>query len=195
VDIGGHLGFYNPVGSLVQAPASATQSVAIEKRLQGSALVGVNAVAWVSSRLGFAGDVAYAPSRVAVIQPGFVADRDASVLLGSARVLFALTPHEIGPGVATGFDSPWVYYVGAGGGLASRSGGVWSYSSGLTSPALVLNAGVQTLSGPRVVLRLELADYISRAQFDAGAPGETPARMHHDLAISLSLAFRAVKGH
>jgi hypothetical protein len=142
---------------------------------------------WTSGRLGFAGKVAYAPSPVAVIQPGSVTDREAAVILASARVLFAVTPLTIGAGAT---NPPWSVYLGAGAGLASRSGAVWSYASGLTSPALVLSASVQSLSGPRVVMRVEVEDYISRAQFDAGAPSETTAQMHHDLAFSLSFSYR-----
>lgn len=180
VDLGGHAGFYNPIGSLIDGPP-------IEKRLQGAVMAGVDAVVWMSGRLGFAGKVAYAPSPVAVVQPGSVTDREASVILASARVLFAVTPLTTGAGRA---DPPWSVYVGAGAGLASRNGGVWSYSSGLTSPALVLSGSVQSLSGPRIVMRLELEDYISRVQFDAGAPSETAAKTHHDVAISFSIAYR-----
>jgi len=179
VDLGARAGFYSPIGSLIEGPP-------IQKRLQGAVMGGLDAVVWMSGRVGFAAGVAYTPSRVAVIQPGNVTDRDASVILASARVLFALTP--LGNGAAT--DPPWSIYVGAGPGLAHRSGGVWAYQSGATSPALVLNAGVETLSGPRVVMRLDFEDSISRAQFDAGAPGETAAQTHHDLAFSISLSYR-----
>jgi hypothetical protein len=180
VDIGGHAGWYNPLGSLIDGPP-------IEKRLQAALMAGVDAVVWTSGRLGFAGKVAYAPSSVAVIQPGSVTDREASVILANARVLFAVTPVAIG---ADATIPPWLVYVGAGAGLASRSGGVWSYASGLTSPALVWNVGVQTPAGPRSVLRFDFEDYISRAQFNAGVTGATPARLHQDLAFSLSLSYR-----
>ena len=179
VDLGVRAGFYSPIGSLIEGPP-------IQKRLQGAVMGGLDAVVWVSNRVGFAGSAAYAPSRVAVIQPGNVTDRDASVILASARMLFALTP--LGHGAEA--DPPWSAYLGIGGGLAHRSGGVWAYSSGATSPALVLNAGVETLNGRRVVMRLDFEDYVSRAQFDAGGPGETAAQMHHDLAFSLTLSYR-----
>jgi len=179
VDLGARAGFYSPIGSLIEGPP-------IQKRLQGAVMGGLDAVVWMSGRVGFAGSVVYAPSRVAVIQPGNVTDRDGSVILASARLLFALTP--LGHGAAA--DPPWSVYVGAGPGLAHRSGGVWSYASGATSPALVLNAGVETLSGPRVAMRLDFEDSISRAQFDAGAPSETAAQTHHDLAFSLTLSYR-----
>ena len=105
VEIGGHAAFYYPVGSLIEGPP-------IEKRLQGALMGGVEAVVWTSGRLGFAGKVAYARSPVAVIQAGNVIDRDASVILASARVLFAVTPLER----AGGTMHPWSYYVGAGAG-------------------------------------------------------------------------------
>lgn len=179
VDIGGHGAFHFPVGSLVEGPP-------IEKRLLAGLMVGVDAVVWMTGRLGFAGKVAYGPTRVAVIQARNVVDRDASVILASARVLFALTPLMTGAGVIP----PWSFYIGAGAGLASRSGGVWSYASGRTSPALVLNAGLQTPAGPQAVMRIELEDYISRVQFDAGMPSETAAQTHHDLVLSLALSYR-----
>jgi hypothetical protein len=182
VDIGGHAGWYHPLGSLIDGPP-------IEKRLQAALMVGVDAVVWTSGRLGFAGKIAYAPSRVAVIQPGSVTDRNASVILASARVLVAVTPLGIGAGATTP-PSPWSVYVGAGAGLASRSGGVWSYASGRTSPALVLSVGVQSAVEAQYTLRFDFEDYISRAQFNAGMPGETMGRLHQDLAFSLSLFYR-----
>jgi hypothetical protein len=179
VDIGVHAGFYNPFGSVTGPP--------IEKRPLGAVGGGVDAVVWTSPRLGFAGRVMYAPSRVAVIQPGNVVDREASVILANARVLFAVTPLPVGAGAPM---PPWSVYVGAGAGLVSRSGGVWMYASGLTSPALVLNAGVQTPGGARSTLRFDMEDYISRAHFNAGRPDATIPRTHHDLAASLSLSYR-----
>jgi hypothetical protein len=179
VDIGGHAGFYYPLGSLIEGPP-------IEKRLLATVSAGVDAFVWMSGRLGLAGRIVYAPSRVAVIQ-GSVIDRNASVFLANARVLFAVTPLPVSASAKT---PPWSVYVGAGAGLVSRSGGVWRYASGLTSPALVLNVGLQTPANARSVLRFDLEDYVSRAQFNAGMPDATTARTHHDLAFSLSLSYR-----
>jgi hypothetical protein len=178
VDIGLHAAFYNPFGSVTGPP--------IEKRPLASVGGGVDAIVWTSRRLGFAGRVMYAPSRVAVIQPGNVVDREASVILANARVLFAVTPLA----VAGAPVPPWSVYVGAGAGLVSRSGGIWMYASGLTSPALVWTVGVQTPGGARYTLRFDMEDYISRAQFNGGMPDATVARVHHDLAFSLSVTYR-----
>ena len=50
---------------------------------------------------------------------------------------------------------------------------------------------MRTPLGSRVVMRLDVEDYISRAQFDKGLATETAARTHNDLIISASFAFRA----
>lgn len=194
VDIGGHVGLYNPVAPLIDGGSSADGSSLPQKRLLTSALLGVDAVVWTTGWLGFAGSIAYAPSSVAVTNSRGTTDQASSVVLASARVLFAFTPLELGPGVVTGTrHAPWSFYVGAGAGLASRSGTVWAYSSGRTSPALVLNVGARTPLGLRSVTRLDVEDYISRARFDKGLPTETAAQTHHDFVISLSFAFRAVR--
>jgi hypothetical protein len=39
-------------------------------------------------------------------------------------------------------------------------------------------------------MRVEVEDYISRAQFDAGAPSETTAHLHQDVVFSLSFSYR-----
>jgi hypothetical protein len=90
-------------------------------------------------------------------------------------------------------------YFGAGAGVVSRGGEPWRYYSGATVPALVASFGVGTpLYGlgvrkpyppPRIVMRAEAADYISRAQFDKGLPTETTARWHHDLTLSVLFSF------
>ena len=193
VDIGGRFGWYHPVAPLIEAGLPPGPSSPVEKRLQVSLLAGADATVWVSTRLGFAGIIAYAPSSVAVTDSNTVTDHSSSVILVSGRVLFAFTPLQVGPKIAPGGAAPWSFYVGAGAGMASRSGTVWSYSSGRTSPALVLNVGTRTPVGPRCVMRFDIEDYISRARFDKGLPTETAAHMHHDVVISMSVAFRAVR--
>ena len=95
--------------------------------------------------------------------------------------------------VPGGRAAPWSFYFGAGGGFATRSGAVWSYYSGLTSPAAVVSFGVRSPLGFRSVMRVEAVDYISRAHFDKGLPTETAPRWHHDLSFSLVFLFRAIR--
>jgi hypothetical protein len=77
--------------------------------------------------------------------------------------------------------------------MVSRSGNVWNYSSGLTAPALLTNVGVRTAVGGRTVLRFDIEDYISQAQFDKGLPTETAARIHNDFIFSIAVAYRVVR--
>ena len=181
VDLGGHAGFHLPVGSLIEGPP-------IEKRLLASLSAGLDAYVW-AGRVGFAGKVTYSSARVAVTQPGNVQDRDASVILANARLLFALTPLTL----ADGTMPPMAFYLGAGAGLVNRSGAIWAYESGLTAPALVFERG---RADPRraadAVMRIEVEDYISRAQFNVGEPSETAAQTHHDVTLSLSLCYRVL---
>jgi hypothetical protein len=78
-------------------------------------------------------------------------------------------------------------------GVVSRSGGVWNYSSGLTSPALLFNVGVRTPLSGRTVLRFDVDDLLSRAQFDKGLTTQTTARTHNDLIFTISFARRITK--
>ena len=192
VDLGFSLGFYDPVGSMVERGSPASPATYFQQRLQATPSLGANVVWWKSSRLGFAGSVYLSPSNVALTDTTGTHDHSSTVMLISARVLYAFTPMLFKP--APGHrDLPWSYYVGAGLGVASRSGAIWTYSSGLVAPALLLNAGVRTVMGPRVVVRFDLDDYISQAQFDKGLVTETASRTHNDFILSLTLSYRIVR--
>jgi hypothetical protein len=191
IDVGGHLGVYAPVGPLVQSGDPTNPGTLVQKRLQLAILAGIDAVVWAGHGLGLAASATYVPSNVAVTGGNHVSDVASSVILLSGRVLYALTPLRMGRGVPTGREAPVSAYLGLGAGAAMRRGAVWNYSSGLTSPALVLNAGGWTPLGSRTALRVDVADYVSRVRFDAGLPTETAARWHHDVVVSVSFAFRA----
>lgn len=191
-DVGFTLGFYNPIGALVESGSKTDPATYFQQRLQGTPALGVNVIVWTSSKIGFAGSINISPSDVAQTDTSGTHDHSSAVLLGGARVIYAFTPllFKAPPGHR---ELPWSFYVGAGVGFASRSGAVWAYSSGLTSPALLLNVGVRTAVGGRTVLRFDVEDYVSQAQFDKGLPTETEAQIHNDLLISLTVAYRVVK--
>jgi hypothetical protein len=191
-DVGFSIGFYNPVGALVQRGQKSSPATFFQQRQQATPTLGANIIVWTSSRLGIAGSINITPSDVAQTDTTGTHDHSSAVLLGSGRVLYAFTPLLFKP-LPGRRELPWSFYVGAGAGFVNRSGGIWMYSSGLTSPALVLNAGVRTAVGSRVVLRFDLEDYFSRAQFDKGLATETEARSHNDLLITLSLNYRVVR--
>ena len=189
VDVGFTLGFYNPLGALVQRGEKSSPATFFQQRLQSTPSLGANLIVWTSHRLGIAANIAVSPSDVAQTDTSGTHDHSSGLLLGSVRVVYGLTPmlFKARPGHR---DLPWSFYVGGGVGFASRSGAVWAYSSGLTSPALVLNAGVRTAMGSRMILHFDLEDYYSRAQFDKGLATQTEARSHNDFVISLSLNYR-----
>ena len=191
-DVGLSVGFYSPLGSMVESGVKTSPLTYFQQRLQGTLSLGANVVVWTSSRLGIAGSINVSPSDVAQTDTSGTHDYASTVVLANVRVLFAFTPMLFKP-LPGHRELPWSFYVGVGAGFANRSGAIWAYSSGLTSPALVLNVGVRTAMGSRVVLRFDVEDYVSRAQFDRGLSTETAARTHNDLMISLSLAYRVVR--
>jgi hypothetical protein len=188
-DVGFTLGFYNPFGALVQRGQKSSPATYFQQRLQGTPSLGANIVVWTSSRLGIAANIDLSPSGVAQTDTSGTHDHPSAVLLTSVRVLYAFSPmvFKARPGHR---ELPWSFYVGAGAGLVNRSGAVWAYSSGFTAPALVFNAGVRTAVGSRMILRFDLDDYFSRAQFDKGLTTQTEARSHNDMVVSLSLNYR-----
>jgi hypothetical protein len=192
VDVGFSVGFYDPVGAMVQRGVRAKPDSFYQQRLQGTLALGANVIVWMSSRLGIGGSINITPSDVAQTDSTGTHDHSSAVLLASARVLYAFTPMLFKPPPGKR-ELPWSFYVGAGVGVVNRSGAVWQYSSGLTSPALLLNAGVRTAVGGRVTLRFDLDDYLSRAQFDKGLATQTEARTHNDLMVNLSVAYRLVR--
>lgn len=189
IDLGFSVGWYNPVGALVQSGDKATPATYFQQRLQGTPTLGANLIYWTSKRIGIAGSMHISPSDVAQTDTTGTHDHSSTVVLASARVIYAFSPLLFKPPPGRR-DLPWSFYVGLGAGVASRSGAVWTYSSGLTSPALVFNAGTQTAVGSRALIRFDVEDYLSRAQFDKGLPTETEARTHNDLILSLSVAYR-----
>jgi hypothetical protein len=191
-DVGFSIGFYDPLGAMVQRGMKSSPLTFFQQRLQGTPALGANVIIWTSHRLGIAGSVNLSPSDVAQTDSTGTADHSSAVLLGSVRVLYAFTPMLFKPPPGRR-EVPWSFYVGGGAGFVNRSGAVWAYSSGLTAPALVLNVGVRTPVGSRVIIRFDVEDYISRAQFDKGLATQTEARIHNDLLITLSLNYRVAR--
>ena len=194
VDIGAQLGFYAPIGALAQRGEKAMPLTYFQKRLQGTLMLGVSGTFWTSSRLGVEGAFCFVPSSVATTDTTGTHDFASGLVLASARVVYAFTPLRFTP-FPGHREIPWSFYVGAGGGIVSRSGAVWtsSYTTGLTSPALLVSVGARTALGARLLLRIEVEDYLSTAQFDKGLPTETGARTHNDLVVKVSFPYRIVR--
>jgi hypothetical protein len=183
---------YVPLGPLIKEGVLGSPSGGFsEKNLGVTLLLGAEAVFRATERLSVAASVIFGPSPVAVTDSfGTTTDHSSAVLLTAVRVIVPVTSAK----------AMWSAYIGAGAGVVSRSGSEWRYYSGAAAPALVASLGVGTpLYGlgvrkpyppPRIVMRAEVADYFSRAQFDKGLPTQTMARLHQDLTLSVLIAFR-----
>lgn len=192
-DIGPRLGMYVPLGPMIKE-GSIGKPGFTEKNLAGSAVLGVEAVYRATERLSVAASVAYGPSTVAVSDSFGTTDHASGVLLTAVRLVMPVTSTK----------GMWSMYLGAGAGVVSRFGAEFRYYHGATAPALVASLGVGTpLYGlgvrkpyppPRVVMRAEIADYVSRAQFNKGLPTQTTARLHQDVTLSVLIAVR-LGGH
>jgi hypothetical protein len=189
IDIGVAPGVYFPIGALVQTGSTSMPASFFQQRLQITPQLSGNIVVWTSDRIGFQGSATYCPSTVAVQDSSGISDHHSSVVLASVRVLYAFSPMLFKPPKGKR-EAPWSWYVGLGAGVVSRSGNVWNYSSGLVAPAAVFDFGVRTPLGGRSVLRLNIENYLSVAQFDKGLPTETEARLHGDLAFNATFAYR-----
>jgi hypothetical protein len=196
VDVGFNIGFYAPIGSMVERGSKSMPATFFQQRLQATPTLAANVTVWKTKRLGFSGTLGFSPADVAQTDTTGTHDHKTSVVIASARVIYAFSPMEMeGPKkLETRWkETPWSFYVGGGVGVVSRSGGVWNYSSGLTSPALLFNVGVRTPLSGRTVLRFDVDDLLSRAQFDKGLTTQTTARTHNDLIFTISFARRITK--
>ncbi|HUL03390.1 MAG TPA: hypothetical protein VLV16_09210 [Gemmatimonadales bacterium] len=189
VDIGLAAGVYFPIGALVQTGSESHPATFFQQRLQITPMLSGNAVVWTSDRFGIQGAVTYCPSTLAVQDSSGISDHHSSVVLASIRALYAFSPMPFKPPPGKR-EAPWSFYVGLGAGVVSRSGNVWTYTSGLVAPAAVFDVGVRTPLGGRSVLRINIENYLSVAQFDKGLPTETEARLHGDLAFNATFAYR-----
>ena len=192
LEIAPQIGLYVPRGALIKEGSVSNPSQQLEKRPEGSILLGVRALYWVTKRVGVVAGVSFAPSPVAVTDSFGTTDQEGAVFFAHSKVLAVFTSDR----------APWAAYMGLGAGAVSRSGAQWRYASGGAAPALLVSLGVGTPFANRgmmlkppdprrrvVMFRVELADYISRAQFDQGLPTQTTALTHHDFTGSIMISF------
>jgi hypothetical protein len=192
LEIAPQIGLYVPKGALINEGSPSNPSQQHAKRTEGSILLGVRALYWATKRVGVVAGVSFAPSPVAVTDSLGTTDQLGGVVFAHSQVLAVFTSDR----------APSAGYVGLGAAVVRRTGGQWQYASGATAPALLVSVGLGTpLSNrgmmvvkpdPRrrvVMFRVEVADYISRAQFDRGLPTQTTALTHHDFTGSLTFSF------
>ena len=175
------IGYYNAVGGWTQQEDDGSGFPPLRRQL-GTALLATRFSFPVSPRVALQATFGVTPSQVAVSTASGTVDINAGVLLASARALFKVTTFVDGPAHR---QEQWDLLLGAGVGVVHRAGTAWENTSGVTTPTLVLEGGFAVGT-----FRLMLEDNVSWAQFDAGRPSQTRARMHHDLIGTLGYAFR-----
>lgn len=190
-EIGPRIGMYVPLGPLIEEGSLGSAGGYSRKNLGVTLMLGVDAAFRATQRLSVAASVMFGPSPTAVTDSTGTSDHSSSVLLTAVRLIEQVTPASKGL---------WSMYLGAGAGTVSRGGAPWQYYSGVTNPAIVASLGVGTpLYGlgvqkpyppPHVVMRAEVVDYISHAQFDKGLVTQTTARWHNDVTLSVLFSLR-----
>jgi hypothetical protein len=181
------IGLYHPVGEWRRLSDGGTGSTPTWRQLPAH-LLAIRLTNWFSRRLALEGTFTYSPSQVAVQFDGRTQDVQSTVLMGSARALYKLVTVRDGDQERGG--STWDFLLGAGGGLVHRGGSAWSNTEGLTVPAFVGVFGVRAPLSRAVTWGINVEDYISWTQFNAGQANQMEARVQHDYYLSLSVSIR-----
>lgn len=173
MELGPRLGIYVPNGFFVnESPTNQSRGV-------GAPLIGAQALVRPTRWLSVEAAVGLSPSMVAVSDSNGTNDHTSTVVLASTRAIVPLTPRR----------GLWSFFLGAGVGIVSRSGGVWTYSSGTTRQSWVLLFGGRTELAPNLVMRFELESNFSTEQFDRGLPTQTHPQKHQDYVFAVALDF------
>ena len=175
------IGYYNAVGGWTQQEDDGTGYPPLRRQL-GTALLAARVSVPVGSRAFLQATFGVTPSQVAVSTASGTVDINAGVFLARAGALFKVLTLMDGPEHRR---EQWDMLLGAGVGVVHRAGTAWQDTRGVTAPTVVLEAGFAVGE-----FRLMLEDWISWAQFDAGTPRQTRARMHHDLVGTLGFVLR-----
>jgi hypothetical protein len=173
VDIAPHLGMYFPFNPVVH---EGSQNLTM--RQVSAVVVGGRVAVHIARHFMLETTLNYTPSMVAVSHNEQTVDISGGVFLASARGAFRIG--RLKP------KTPELQ-LGAGVGLVNRVGSAWRDRKGTTDPALVLGlAGRYPLSKHMPInVRVEIENYISRAQFVPADGGPSTARRNHDTVWSV----------
>jgi hypothetical protein len=171
------LGMYMPVGLLTHGGDDATGET---RRQVGAGGLGARLALHVVRRFSLEGTVFYSRSLVAVAENSTVEDIPSGVLLASVRSVVRVGRTQTGG---------WNVYFAPGVGVIVRHGAAWEGTSGMADGALVVATGARFPVGKSgTAFRVELEDFMSRAQFDPREAGVTKSRIHHDVILSTGFA-------
>jgi len=182
------LGVYVSGGTLYSQGSIDNPSTFLQKRPEGSPILGVSGVFWMTSHLGIRAAVNFGPAPTAVSDSNGTYDDPSGAWFGNAELIATLHP----------FRSVNSVFIGLGGGMISWKGSEWQYASGTTLPALVGTVGVvfpiRALWAPKPyrpaksAWTFEVTDYVTHSQFDKGLATQTPEVTRGDVTINIGLA-------
>lgn len=172
-DVTPHVGLYFPFEPVVQE-----SSQNLTMRQVTAVVFGGRLAAHLSRHWLLEANVNYSPSPVAVSDATRTVDMSAGMFLGSVRAAFRLG--RLKP------KTPELQ-IGAGVGMVSRFGSAWQGRRGTTDPAAVVGvAGRYPLSKHMpIMIRVEIENYMTRAQFTPSDGGMSTARRNHDTVWSV----------
>jgi hypothetical protein len=123
----------------------------------------------------------YSRSMVAVAEDREVVDIPAGVLMTSARGVLKIGGTQRGG---------WNLHLSPGVGLIVRHGAAWEGTSGNIDPAFVMSGGARVPLGKSGhAFRIDLENFVSRAQFKGTETGITEGRTQHDFILSTGFVF------
>jgi hypothetical protein len=167
------LGMYVPTGLLTTDVGSPNGEF---RRQVMTAGLGARVGLRVAKRLGLEATGFYSRSMVALADNSEVVDIPAGVLMASARSVL-----QIGGTHAGG----WNLHMAPGVGVIVRHGAAWEGSSGNVDAAFVLAGGARAPLGKSgMAFRIDLENWMSRAQFVTPESGLTESRIQHDVILS-----------
>jgi hypothetical protein len=118
----------------------------------------------------------YSRSMVAVAENAEVVDIPAGVLMTSARGVLKIGGTQRGG---------WNLHLAPGIGMIVRHGAAWEGTSGNVDPAVVLAGGARVPLGKNgMAFRIDLENFMSRAQFTTQEDGVTGSRIQNDFILS-----------
>ena len=167
------LGMYIPMGLLTTDVGSPNGEFRRQVTAGGlGARIGMH----VARHFALEATAFYSRSMVAVAENSKVVDIPAGVLMTSARAVLKI-------GGAQGVN--WNLHLAPGVGLMIRHGAAWQGTSGVIDPALVLAGGARAPLGKSgMAFRIDLENYMSRAQFHIQETGATESRIQNDFTLT-----------
>jgi hypothetical protein len=168
-----HLGMYIPTGLLTTDVGSPNGEFRRQVMTGG---LGARAALRIAKRLRLEAAAFYSRSMVAIADNSEVVDVPAGVLMASAGTVLQVGGTHRGG---------WNLHLAPGVGVIVRHGAAWKGSSGNIDPAFVMAGGARAPLGKSgMAFRIDVQDYMSRAQFVTPESGTTRGRVLHDLVLT-----------